>query len=91
MLRSREKRILEFQAQADNAFNPTEINAPGTGIQFNPSSNRVWRRLRHQRRNLCNNCCADAFAAASVPRAAMVNCSTAAAVSPFRSSTAPSS
>jgi len=36
-----ERRILKFQLQAYNVFNHTEINAIGTGIQFNPSTNQV--------------------------------------------------
>ena len=37
----REKMLLKFQVQAYNAFNHTEINGIGTGIQFNPSTNQV--------------------------------------------------
>jgi hypothetical protein len=36
-----ERRLLKFQFQAYNVFNHTEINAIGTGIQFNPSTNQV--------------------------------------------------
>jgi len=36
-----ERRILKFQLQAYNVFNHTEINAIGTGIHFNPSTNQV--------------------------------------------------